>query len=195
MKAFPRLGRIGVLGTILGLAACTAPQQQLRIAGDGPASASAAHGPLAVSPPAPRRTREPAHVEAIRLATERFADVEVAKKEGWSAVVTPCMEGELGGQGFHYGNPELVSDGAQLDMIWPELLMYEPTAEGGLELVGVEYVIPTSDWTSEAPPRILGRAMHVNPKFDIWVLHVWLRENPSGVHADWNPDVSCRHAG
>jgi len=30
---------------------------------------------------------------------------------------------------------------------------------------------------------------------ELWVLHTWLwRDNPSGLHADWNPNVNCDNA-
>jgi hypothetical protein len=40
----------------------------------------------------------------------------------------------------------------------------------------------------EPPPRIEGAG--------IWALHVWLwKHNPSGMFADWNPNVTCKYAG
>lgn len=192
MNASQRARRIGVLGAALLLAACSGAGARLRTAGDAPLTSAHAAHPVATSTP---EMPPHANLEAIRLATERFADIEVAKREGWSEMLTPCMEGEAGGQGFHYGNPELIGDQAQLDMYWPELLMYEPRPGGEMALVGVEYIIPTADWTRPEPPSILGLPMHVNPKFGVWVLHVWLTDNPSGVYADWNPGVSCAHAG
>jgi hypothetical protein len=31
-----------------------------------------------------------------------------------------------------------------------------------------------------------------NHTFDVWALHVWVwKHNPSGMFADWNPQVSC----
>lgn len=127
----------------------------------------------------------------VREATARFADFQLAQAEGWSAEVTQCMESDQGGQGYHYGNPNLINDGGKLDMLRPELLMYEPQKDGSKTYVGIEYIIPEADWTSEAPPELLGRAFHVNEKYGVWVLHVWWRDNPSGQFTDFNPAVTC----
>ena len=133
-------------------------------------------------------------LETVRQVTARFADIEVARSQGWNTQVTPCMESEAGGQGFHYGNPALISDSAALDPLRPELLMYEPQADGSLAYVGIEYIIPVADWTRDEPPTLFGQAFHVNERFNVWVLHVWWRDNPDGIFADFNPTVSCRYA-
>jgi hypothetical protein len=60
---------------------------------------------------------------------------------------------------------------------------------------GLEYVIPRDAWTSEEPPVLMGQELQLNA-FDLWALHVWIwKENPSGIFASWNPDVSCANAG
>lgn len=127
----------------------------------------------------------------VREATARFADFQVAQDAGWNLEVTQCMASDRGGQGYHYGNGSLIEDGGKLDLLRPELLMYEPQADGSMAYVGIEYIIPVGDWTSDTPPAILGRAFHVNKKFNVWVLHVWWRDNPSGQFTDFNPAVTC----
>lgn len=44
-----------------------------------------------------------------------------------------------------------------------------------------------------APPTVLGHEMHIlNPALGWYVAHAWVwMDNPSGVFADWNPDVDC----
>jgi hypothetical protein len=84
---------------------------------------------------------------------------------------------------------------ATLDLARPEAVMYEPDRNGRLRLVGLEYVIPAAAWTSPTPPRLLGRDLVLN-SFGLWALHVWIwKNNPGGIYADWNPDVSCENAG
>jgi hypothetical protein len=74
-------------------------------------------------------------------------------------------------------------------------VLYEPGTNGQLRLVALEYVIPAAAWTSPEPPELLGRRLTLN-SFGLWALHVWLwKRNPSGLYADWNPEVSCEHAG
>ena len=133
----------------------------------------------------------------LRSATARFHRYEVARQDGYTFLfMNMCMEDQsparAGGMGKHYVNTSLL-DGS-LDVAHPEALLYEPGPNGQLTLVGVEFVIPKSAWTSAEPPRLFGRDLKLN-KFDLWALHVWVWENnPSGLYADWNPRVSCANA-
>ena len=128
---------------------------------------------------------------ALRQATAHFHNFEKAVAAGYAVQLTGCMSDPvLGAQGFHYAKPSLIDGTAEL--LQPELLMYEPRADGSLRLVGVEYIIPLSAWQGSAPPSLLGQEFHVNATFGIWALHVWVgRHNPAGMFADWNPMVSC----
>lgn len=56
-----------------------------------------------------------------------------------------------GGMGFHYGNTDLIDGNVQVDQ--PELLLYEPQADGSLELVAVEYITPTTSTPATPPHR------------------------------------------
>ena len=77
----------------------------------------------------------------------------------------------------------------------PELVMYEPQQDSSLALVAVEYIVPFDQWKSATPPTAFGETFHRNEALKLWVLHAWLwRDNPSGLHADWNPNVTCEHA-
>jgi hypothetical protein len=44
-----------------------------------------------------------------------------------------------------------------------------------------------------APPVVFGHSLHIlNPVLNWYVEHAWVwTENPSGLFADWNPNVSC----
>jgi len=165
-------------------------------------------------------------VEAIRAAAERFTDVNVALKEGYipdpsGMCVTAEMEGlraELGGMGIHYLRPDLLGltaaeprvdgTGVHTDFQNPAILLYEPQADGSLELVGVENLVFLKSWEeagNKAPPTFAGRdwdrmvddpntpgdeAHGFAPHYD---QHVWFRENPRGPLEPFNPNVTCEH--
>jgi hypothetical protein len=134
-------------------------------------------------------------VERVRTATERFQDLATAVDRGWTDQYPEgCAASDEGAQAFHYLNPSLV-DG-EVDLLEPELFMYEPQADGSMELVGVDYVIPFDQWAGAEPPTLLGRPLMRNEPLGVWAIHIWAwRANPAGVFAPWNPDVSCEHAG
>ena len=124
-------------------------------------------------------------------ATARYHALEQALADGYFEA-TPCFEDSVaGGQGFHYLNLALLDD--DLDPTKPELLQYIPT-EDGLKFVAVEYAVP-----AVGPiPSLFGQDFHPFPappdEPDLFVLHVWLLPevpNPSGLFADWNPNLSC----
>lgn len=136
-----------------------------------------------------------AEVERVRQATARFASLDSAQAAGYTRQYPEgCAQSADGVQGFHYMNPDLVD--ATVDPMTPELVMYEPQADGSMRLVGVDYVIPFDQWTDSVPPTLLGQPMLRNEPLSVWAIHIWTeRENPSGTFAPWNPSVSCEHAG
>ena len=93
--------------------------------------------------------------------------------------------------GIHYVNAAYLKDDA-VDIARPEAVMYEPIADGSLELIAVEYV------TSKGPAELQGHLFSftgapnrygLGPFYE---LHVWAwKENHSGTFSDMNPDVSC----
>ena len=132
---------------------------------------------------------------ALRRLTAPFHNFDKAEAAGWGAQITPCLEdATLGAQGFHYGNPAFI-DG-EANALEPELLLYEPQPNGRLRLVGIEYIVPFTIVPATAdPPSLFGQDFHQNFVFGVWALHVWVwRHNPSGLVADWNPQVSCAAA-
>jgi len=164
-------------------------------------------------------------LDALREATAVFADVDAALAAGYiedpsGACISAAMEGlppEMGAMGIHYLNPALLGlkapgervDGTGINTDWaqPSILVYEPQADGSLELVAVENLVWQAAWAAAgntAPPSINGKvwdtmaddmasdadeAHGFAPHFD---QHVWLqRENPAGVYASFNPAVNC----
>jgi hypothetical protein len=133
-------------------------------------------------------------IAQLRRLVASFHQFEKASDAGWSEQFTPCLESPEGGMGFHYSNPALI-DGA-VDLLQPELLLYEPEAGGRLRFVGVEYIVPYTFVPRDAePPVLLGQEFHQVDAAGLWGLHIWVaRNNPSGLFADWNPNVSCAFA-
>ena len=137
-----------------------------------------------------------ADLAAVRQATAGYHRVERAVAHGWGdPVISPCVsEPELGGMGHHYVNLGLM-DGA-LDPAAPEVLLYEPMGNGRFRLVGVEYIVPFGVQPREADggtaPELFGQTFTESDGANGWALHVWVwRHNPSGMFADFNPEVSC----
>jgi hypothetical protein len=134
-------------------------------------------------------------LETLRQVTASFRTFSAATSAGWSAHITECMaDSALGGMGDHFGNTTLIDGNVAVNE--PELLLYEPKADGSKELVAVEYIVPyTAHARSEAPPELFGQKFKQNDTFELWGLHVWAwKSNPSGLYADWNPRVNCDNA-
>lgn len=129
-------------------------------------------------------------IAKVRAATRGFHDLAAAQNAGYN-VQFPAGCAALpgsGAQGFHWINNDLV-DG-NVELLRPELVMYEPKPGGGRQLVGVDYVVPLS--LSAEPPTLLGVPFAPLPELGVWALHIWAwRPNPSGMFAMWNPSVSC----
>jgi hypothetical protein len=179
---------------------------------------------IASSIPAPG---EPTLAE-VRAATERFRDVNVALAEGYirdpgNLCDTAEMMGRpasMGAMGIHFFRPDMLGitsgpdqrvngTGVHTDFRQPSILIYEPQADGSLELVAVENLVFQKSWKATGatePPRFHGvtwdtmaddpataidEAHMFEPHYD---RHVWIyRENPNGVFTPFNPAVTCRH--
>ena len=164
----------------------------------------------------------------VRRATERFRDVNVALAEGYVRDPSDlCDSAEmmgrpasLGAMGIHFFRPDLLGitappsprvsgDGTHTDFRRPSILIYEPKADGSLELVAVENLVFASAWRASGhakPPTFHGvpydsmvddpntetdEAHMFEPHYD---RHVWIyRKNPNGVFAQFNPSVTCAH--
>lgn len=168
-----------------------------------PAAAQADHSHAATRPPhavtPDQESRAHAFVRAVRDATERFRDSAVADAEGYF-VQFGCVSGsDAGAMGIHLVNGPLVMDGV-LDVSRPELLLYEPQPNGGLQLTGADYLVLAEAWhaTHSSPPELMGQLFHLfeSPnRFGLpafYTLHVWAwKENPNGAFVNWHPNVSC----
>lgn len=133
-------------------------------------------------------------VQKVRRATGRFRDINNAIAEGYAA--GPCVSGpNRGAMGVHLIKAELLTK--EVDAETPEALIYEPSPDGRMKLVGVEIITLASEWVNEVPV-LDGHLLHYVgepnrygiPAF--YEIHVWAwRNNPDGTFADWNPRVSC----
>jgi hypothetical protein len=137
---------------------------------------------------------------AVRQATARYHDVNVALADGY-VPVSGCEElpGQ-GAMGVHYLNPALAQD-LESDPAKPEVLLYLPKEDGELRLIGVEYFQASAGRTAAQAPAILGVKFDGpmpghNPQMpEHFDLHVWVwANNPAGMFAAWNPALSCGEA-
>ena len=91
--------------------------------GFSPGAATAAENPLA---------------DAVRAANGRYKDVAIVVADGYAPI--PCASGIAGGSmGVHYVNGAYLKDGV-VDVAKPEAVMYEPTADGKMAQIAVEYI-------------------------------------------------------
>ncbi len=129
----------------------------------------------------------------LQTVTAPYHDFKAAQAGGYTTKLTECMTDPTGGMGYHYGKGASID--ANVVAADPEVLLYEPKADGSLELVGVEYIVPFTAWTAATPPTLYGQTFKRNEGFQLWALHAWVwKANPSGVFADWNPNVGCAGA-
>ena len=136
----------------------------------------------------------------VRSAVARYHSFAVAEADGYTVENEPCVSSPAGAMGIHAINPALTADDA-IDPLRPEVLLYAPKPNGGLELVAVEYWKRDADQslaTSPDRPSLFGRGFDGpmpghNPVMPVhYDLHVWVAEsNPDGVFSLFNPTVNC----
>ena len=143
----------------------------------------------------------------VRAATARFHRVQEAVAAGYqlgwvngsgTRIVAGCVaHPTAGAMGYHYFNADLMADN-DVNALEPEVLVYAPDPDGGLDLVAVEWVVRSAQSNPpgvSAAPSVLGMDMHIlvpppGPAF--YLTHAWVwAENPAGMFADWNPEVRC----
>lgn len=131
----------------------------------------------------------------LRSVIAPFHNLEAARRAEYTVPLTGCMvDPVLGGMGFHFGKGSAI-DGT-VNPLEPEALLYEPEKNGTLKLVAVEFLVPYDFAPREGPaPRAFGLDFKQNDAFKVWALHAWIfKHNPSGMFADWNPNVNCDNA-
>jgi hypothetical protein len=135
---------------------------------------------------------------ALYAAVASFADTDAAAAAGYGPA-SACMTSDRGAQGIHWANGDLMASAAVVADS-PQLLMYEPGADGSLRFLGVEYLVFQQAWHDTGHvdrPILFGQTFGLNETLldePFYLLHVWVGQfNPSGVFADWNPLVDCGH--
>ncbi len=146
-------------------------------------------------------------LKIVRESTERFKNVSVAEGEGYK-LVFGCVTGpDAGAMGMHFlkqeflNSPPLTANG-EIDARRPQIVIYEPTPEGDLRLIGADYLLFADAWDKAHPgnpPQLMGQLFHYfeSPnRFGLppfYTLHVWAwKDNPNGAFVNWHPNVSCQ---
>ena len=130
-------------------------------------------------------------IATLQRVTARYHDLNAAIADDF-VLLHPCeARGDEGPVGTVYINIARLMDGV-IDPQSPDALIYEPTVNGDLRLVGVEFAIPHALWTSTELPTFLGATFQTEDEFGVFALHAWVwRNNPEGLFAQTNPRVSC----
>ena len=141
----------------------------------------------------------------FRGATAKYKKVDKAVADGFVKLQDPCFVEEWTegtGEDIHLGivyvRPSHMD--AIIDEHDPEVLYYEPQADGSLELVGGEYFCPLD--ACPTPPTLLGFTFRLEEDTGGHALHTWgWLNNPNGLTHPINPnlDISncpgCAHPG
>ncbi|TVP75969.1 MAG: hypothetical protein EA352_06895 [Gemmatimonadales bacterium] len=159
-----------------------------------------------------RPASPPAHgapdLALIRAGSAPYRNVNRAIADGF-VDVSGCVEAPPipdfpfpGAMGHHFLNFERLAD-IGVDPRRPEILLYAPNRQGGLELVGVEFAVNAEAWHAlhgdDVFPEVAGASFDPpNPAAESpivqtsYTLHVWnWTENPNGMFVPFNPAVSC----
>lgn len=139
---------------------------------------------------------------SLRASVAAYHNTDRAVAAGYlppeeGTLLDACITLPDAGMGVHWADWSLYD--TTVDAVQPEALVYEPRKDGGLRLVAVEYLVPQSEWDAihDDPPTVLGMEMHVvaPPGAEpFYALHAWIfKHNPDGMHADFNPMVTCDH--
>ena len=153
---------------------------------------------------ADQKSKASALLRQVRAATERFQNVEVAEAAGYE-LLFGCVSGDsAGAMGLHYVNLTILTSTNQsgvMEVDHPQIVIYEPTADGHLRLTGADYLVYADAWDKlhpGDPPQLMGQLFHL---FDapnrfglpaFYTLHAWAwKDNPNGAFVNWHPNVSC----
>jgi hypothetical protein len=138
-------------------------------------------------------------IKIVQDATERYKDVAVAESDGY-LLQFGCVSGpDSGAMGLHYVNKYFLDRG-EVDARHPQIVIYEPTPNGGRKLIGADFLVFAEAWDkkNQGPPELMGQLFHYFefpnrfglPAF--YTLHVWAwKDNPNGAFVNWHPNVAC----
>jgi hypothetical protein len=153
---------------------------------------------LAVPAASAQEDRSWNELDDVRLATGAYHSLDAAIADGFvpfdldGGDNATCFDNEAGGMGVHYVRN--IDD--TVSATDPEAMVYEVTPDGAHRLVAVEYIVPQefvedADGAVVSLPNVLGHDFHKHSFLPVYILHAWVwDDNPEGVHADFNPDVT-----
>jgi hypothetical protein len=136
-------------------------------------------GALAHHTPRPDDEDNWPYLIAAKWATADYHNVAAAEADGFTRS-SSCVPGK----GIHFLRS--VAEGPQdLDLTRPNALVYAPRPDGGLKLLGIEFV-------SKTPATLFGRAFELSRAVHYYTLHVWIWErSPDDLFAADNPRITC----
>jgi len=167
----------------------------------GIATAQSTHTHKTVSNVQSLTASQGALIHVVREATAKYKDVAMAEADEYH-LMFGCVTGpDSGAMGLHYVNMTLVANG-EVDATRPQIVIYEPEANGHLRLIGADFLVLAEQWDkahpTDGPPQLMGQLFHYfeSPnRFGLpafYTLHVWAwKPNPNGAFVNWHPDVSC----
>ena len=157
--------------------------------------------------PATAQDQYKAQIDALRKSLEKYQDYKVAVRDLYLSTVgcihysgekiADHMTYAKGAMGVHFVN--LTIKGPP-DPMKPNVLIYEPVGKK-LKLVAVEWLVPVTPDTKEAPSlfgqKFMGPMEGHEPlipkEFVHYDLHAWVfKDNPLGMFAATNPKVNCK---
>ena len=124
-------------------------------------------------------------VKTLRDVTDDYRWLENAEADGYRKITECIDQPGVGAMGFHYARQDLIDDKTQARK--PEVLVYMPDEDGQYELVAAEFISTAAD-----RPELAGLDFEDGPFPGSYALHAWIwRDNPDGMFASYNPDLSC----
>lgn len=136
------------------------------------------------------RDAESILLQSVRRATAKFHSTAQAIEAGYVPDDHCVSVPGLGGMGYHWVNPTLVDP--VFDPLKPEAILYARGPGGNMRIIGLEYIVinvgQPAPMFGDQPFNVGGTPIPAPH----WSLHVWLYENnPSGLFAPFNPNISC----
>ena len=124
-------------------------------------------------------------IALLTAATAKYADVQTALDEGF------VQQGPyVPNKGLHYMKMSRLDRTFNVEE--PEILLYVPDGNGGLDFVAVEfaYTLPSSQPTGFTGDQdVWAQNMMIGPT-GAWSLHAWVGvENPNGFFTAANPSI------
>lgn len=155
----------------------------------------------AAAQPSGLTTAATALIQTVRSATAQFQNPADAVRAGY-LLKFGCVSGpDSGAMGLHFVNGTLLESGV-IDPQHPQIVIYEPAADGTLKLIGADFLVFAEQWDSDpshsGPPELGGQLFHyfeAPNRFGLpafYTLHVWAwKDNPNGAFVNWHPNVNC----